>query len=90
MIISFRKKALKRLFEDGKAKGIDSRLVGKLSRQLDALNAAAEPRDVGMWGLHPLTGERKGQWAISVTGNYRLTFEFENGEVKNVDLEDYH
>lgn len=90
MIISFRHKGLQGLFEDGKPKGVDPKLAKKLVRQLDALNAASEPRDVGMWGLHPLKGNRKHVWSIVVSGNYRVTFEFENGDVKNVDLEDYH
>jgi proteic killer suppression protein len=42
------------------------------------------------WALHPLKGKRQGEYAISVTGNYRLTFRFENGEVRDVNLEDYH
>ena len=90
MIISFRHKGLQRLFEEGRSKGVDPKLAKKLVRQLDALNAASEPRDVGMWGLHPLKGDRKHEWAIVVSGNYRVTFGFENGDVKNVGLEDYH
>jgi toxin HigB-1 len=40
--------------------------------------------------LHPLKGERKGQWAVSVSGNWRLVFAFEGGHASNVDLIDYH
>ena len=40
--------------------------------------------------LHPLKGERKGQWAISVSGNWRLVFEFDEGNIANIDLVDYH
>jgi len=42
------------------------------------------------WNLHSLKGQRKGEYAIRVTGNYRLTFRFENGEANDVNLEDYH
>ncbi|EAR20768.1 type II toxin-antitoxin system RelE/ParE family toxin [Nitrococcus mobilis] len=42
------------------------------------------------WRIHPLSGERTGTWSISVSGNWRLTFDLEHGEVVNLDLEDYH
>ena len=42
------------------------------------------------WRLHPLTGDRRGTWSISITGNWRLTFEIDGDEISNLDLEDYH
>ena len=50
-------------------------------------SSGAEPTG---FRLHLLKGERKGQWAMSVSGNWRLVFEFEDGNVTNVDLVDYH
>jgi toxin HigB-1 len=42
------------------------------------------------WRIHLLTGDRAGTWSMSVSGNWRITFTLENGEVRNLDLEDYH
>ena len=59
---------------------------------VDFLNRATILEDVNLpgWNLHALKGQRKGEYAISVTGNYRLTFRFEKGEMRDVNLEDYH
>jgi proteic killer suppression protein len=56
------------------------------------LNVAKEPRDMGLPGLHlhPLKGERRGTWAVSVSGNWRITFTFAGPDVVGVDYEDYH
>lgn len=60
--------------------------------QLAALDTAMEVSDLDIPGykLHPLKGNRKGIWAISVSGNWRLTFEFREGHVYLLDYEDYH
>jgi len=42
------------------------------------------------WRIHPLTGDRAGTWSMSVSGNRRITFPFENGEIRDLNLEDYH
>ena len=92
VIQSFRHNALKRLFETGKAKGIPADMVKRLQIRLDFLNRATILDDVNLpgWNLHSLKGQRKAEYAITVTGNYRLTFRFENGEARDVNLEDYH
>ena len=60
--------------------------------QLAALDTAhsIEDMDIPGYRLHPLKGERKGLWSISVSGNWRLTFEFSSGNVYVLDYEDYH
>ena len=92
MIKSFRHSALKKFFEAGKAKGIPADMAKRLRIRLDFLNRATLLEDVNLpgWKLHSLKGQRKGEYAITVTGNYRLTFRFENGEAHEVNLEDYH
>ena len=57
---------------------------------LTALGQASEPRDLDVPGLHPLKGDRRGQWAVSVSGNWRIVFRFEDGQAVDIDLEDYH
>jgi proteic killer suppression protein len=59
---------------------------------LGVLNAASKPSDMGLpgWNLHPLKGNLKGHWAVSVDGNWRLTFAFEGEDAVLVDYQDYH
>lgn len=59
---------------------------------LAAMNTAVEIEDMAVpgFGLHPLKGEKKGRWAVSVSGNWRITFEFNGGDAYSVDYEDYH
>jgi toxin HigB-1 len=92
MIINIRHKGLKDLFETGSKKGVDATLAAKMVRQLDALDVVRTPDDLRFpgWGLHQLKGERTGTWSVKVNGNWRITFTFNNGDVENVDLEDYH
>ena len=67
-------------------------MVKKIQIRLNVLNRARELGDVALPGLgfHPLKGDRKGEYAITVTGNYRLTFRFEDGDVLDLNLEYYH
>jgi|GEM_PF-463203 len=60
-------------------------------RILDLLDDAADPQGLKIPGLflHPLKGDRKGQWAMSVSGNWRITFAFDGEDVIVVNLEDY-
>lgn len=60
--------------------------------QLAALDTAKEISDLDIPGykLHPLKGDRQGIWAITVNGNWRLTFAFSDGNVFVLDYEDYH
>lgn len=92
MIKSFKHKGLRLFFETGSTKGIQTKHSVKLRLQLGALDTAIEIDDLDIPGyqLHPLKGSRKGTWAISVSGNWRLTFEFTDGNVYVLNYEDYH
>lgn len=92
MIRTFNHKGMGQLFQTGKSGRVAADLQRKLVRQLDFLNRAESPRDMDLPGyrLHELKGERKGTWSVSVSGNWRLTFAFRDGDAYDVDLEDYH
>ncbi len=92
MIKSFKHKGLKKFFETGSTAGIDPKQTKKISTRLSVLDLAKEINDIDLPGfaLHPLTGDRKGQWSITVTGNWRITFELTDGDVYIVNYEDYH
>ena len=92
MIKSFRHKGLRRFDEVGSAAGIRSSHKKRLRIQLVALDTATiiEDMDVPGFKLHPLKGNRKGFWSISVSGNWRITFEFKDGNAFIVNYEDYH
>jgi proteic killer suppression protein len=92
MIKTFKHKGLRLYYETGSARGIQAKHAGRLRMQLAALDSAMEVSDLDIPGykLHPLKGDRKGIWAISVSGNWRLTFEFRDGHVYLLDYEDYH
>ena len=92
MIRRFRHKGLERLFESGDLSGVPAQHEARLRRILALLNASNAAGDMGLPGLrlHPLRGGRRGQWAVSVSGNLRLVFEFDGEDATNVDLVDYH
>lgn len=92
MIRRIRHKGLKRFYESGDTRGISAQHVAWLRILLTALDAAASPSSLNnpAFRLHPLKGERKGQWAISVSGNWRLVFAFDGEDVTDLDLIDYH
>lgn len=92
MIQSFRHKGLKRLFEQGEAKGIRADQLEKLENIVFVLSRARKPEDVDLPGfhLHSLKGKMKGLWAVTVKANWRVTFRFEEGDVCDLDLVDYH
>jgi toxin HigB-1 len=94
-LVSFRHKGLRQLYEEGNAKGVPPALLGKLGKLMLALETAdglAQLDRFPGWKLHPLKGALKGCWSLTVTGNWRLVFRYE--EEKNaafdVDLVDYH
>ena len=91
-ILRFRHKGLERFFLRGTTSGIQAKHAGKLRLILGRLNVAKESRDMGLPGLHlhSLKGDRKGTWAVSVSGNWRITFGFSGPDVVDVDYEDYH
>lgn len=92
MIVSFRHKGLEQFFKTGSTAGIRPHHAPRLRIQLTALNSATALRDVDApgWRLHPLHGELQGHWAISVNGNWRLSFRFLDGDVEMLDYIDYH
>jgi proteic killer suppression protein len=92
MIRSFRHKGVRRFFETGSKAGIQAAHAARLARQLSALDQAVGPEDMNVpgWGLHPLQGRLDGRWSVTVSGNWRLTFLFENGDAILVDYQDYH
>jgi toxin HigB-1 len=92
MIKSFKHKCLKRFFESGTTRGIQAAHAEKLELQLDALDTATviEDMDLPSWRLHPLKGRQSGRWSVTVNGNWRLTFEFRDGDAYVLDYEDYH
>jgi len=92
MIKSFRHKGLQRFFETGIKSGIRASHASKLRLQLGALDQATKPEDLSApsWGLHPLKGDLKGHWAITVNANWRVIFTFEGRDAVLVDYLDYH
>jgi proteic killer suppression protein len=92
VVVRFRHKGLERLFTSGDTSSVNAQHVRKLSVILAALNTATTPANMNLPGLrlHPLKGDRQGQWAVMVSGNWRLLFEFEGSNATNVDLVDYH
>jgi toxin HigB-1 len=93
MLKRFRHKGLERFFLDGDTRGINVKHAARLRILLTALNTASRPENLNLLPgakLHPLKGERKGQWAVGVSGNWRLVFEFDDEDATNVDLVDYH
>jgi len=92
MVKNFRHKGLEQLFVDGVKKGIRPEHTKRLEDILDRLNAAAEIGDMDFPGanLHPLKGNLKGHWSVKVSGNWRVTFRFEDGDAYAVDYTDYH
>lgn len=92
-IHSVRHKGLKRFLEDDDDRGIRRDLVGRVRNVLTVLIAAADMDGVQGppgWRIHQLSGDREGTWSISVSGNWRITFDIEQGKIVNLDLEDYH
>jgi proteic killer suppression protein len=91
--VSFRHKGLRTFVERDDARGLKADQVKRVRNIVTALVAAADLDSLEAlpgWRLHELKGERAGTWSISVTGNWRLTFRIEAGQLADVDLEDYH
>jgi proteic killer suppression protein len=92
MIVRFRHKGLERLFASGDTRGVSAQQAKRLRRLLASLATATSPLNMNIAGyqLHPLVGERKGEWAVSVSGNWRLVFRFDGENATDIDLVDYH
>lgn len=92
MIRSFRHRGLKRLYEDEDRRKLPPDKVDRIAQILAALDVATriEDLDVATFRLHPLKGDLKGFWSITVRSNWRIIFQFANGDAFDVDLVDYH
>jgi len=92
MIKSFKHKGLKGFFTTGSAVGINSKHAARLEERLQALHTAMsiEDMDIPGWRLHILKGDHAGLWAVNVSGNWRVVFEFKDGHVYVVNYENYH
>ncbi len=92
MINTFKHKGLEKFFLTGNRSRINPNHAAKLARMLDRLDASTGPRDMNLpgYGLHELKGKEKGTWAVSVSGNWRVTFIFEGPDAILVDYRDYH
>ena len=92
MIRGFKHKGLAKFFETGSKSGIQPPHAERLRLILGRLSAATAPEDMSLPGLalHRLKGERKGTWAVKVSGNWRVTFTFVGKDADLVDYEDYH
>jgi toxin HigB-1 len=92
MIQTCKNKALEKLLKENITKGIPKELEKKIRIRLEVIDAASIIDDIRLPGydLHELKGDRKETWSIKISGNWRITFRFENGEADDVELEDYH
>jgi proteic killer suppression protein len=92
VIKDFRHKGLARFFEEDDRRKLPPSQVDKIARILARLNEAMTVQDMGLPGyrLHPLKGKLDGFWSVTVSGNWRIIFRFENGSAYDVDLIGYH
>jgi len=92
MIRGFRHKELQQLFEEDNAKGLNAEHVRKIKQILALLDAATSLSglDLQTYRLHPLKGDLKGFWSVTIRANWRIVFRFDDGAVSDVDLVDYH
>ena len=92
MIESFRHRGLKRLYEQGDGSKVRAGQLSRISDVLFHLDRAQAPGDLDLPGyrLHPLKGDRKGYWSVTISGNWRIIFRFKDGDAFEVDLADYH
>ena len=93
LIRTVRHRGLLRLLEEDEGRELRPDLVKRLRNILAVLISAADMAQVAGppgWRVHQLKGDRAGTWSISVSGNWRLTFDIVEGDICNLDLEDYH
>jgi proteic killer suppression protein len=92
MIRSFKHRGLAKFFESGSTAGIQAGHAKRLRLILGRLNAATDARDMALPALrlHQLSGKREGIWSVTVSGNWRVTFRFEDGDAEIVNYENYH
>ena len=91
MIRSFRHRGLKRFWIKSDASKINPQWIRTIEFILSVLDGATSINDVAFLnGFHKLTADRKGELTVTVTGNWRITFKFQDGDIIEVDLSDYH
>jgi len=92
MITSFKHKGLEKFFYTDDRSHINQQHAPKLARILDRLDASIQPQDMNLPGykLHMLSGKEKGVWSVWVSGNWRVTFQFDGPDAVAVDYRDYH
>ena len=92
MIRGFRHRGLKRFYERGDPSRVRADQADRIALVLADLDDARQPSDLDLPGyrLHPLKGARSGFWSISISGNWRVVFRFDDGDVYEVELIDYH
>jgi len=92
VVRSFKHKGLEKFFSTGSKAGIQAQHAERLRVILGRLSASVAPQDINLPGLdlHQLKGDRKGTWAVKVSGNWRITFTFVEKDADAVDYEDYH
>jgi len=92
MIKSFKHKGLKQFYDKGNRRKLPANMVDKISLILTALDTAdkIEEMNLASFRLQPLTGQRKGEWSVTVRANWRIVFKFANGNAFDVNFEDYH
>ncbi len=92
MIQNFKHKGLQKFFTTGSTVGINAQHAPRIEERLQALHTATviDDMDLPGWRLHSLKGDRVGLWAINVSGNWRIVFEFKDGHAYVVNYEDYH
>ena len=92
MIVSFRHKGLKLLYEKADRRRLSAEYADKVERILARLDEAARPENMDLPGfrLHPLKGDLSGFWSVTVSGNWRIIFRFDGSDACDVDLVDYH
>ena len=80
------------MYEHGDTSRIGANIVERVALALADVDAATGASDLDLPGyrLHPLKGDRKGYWSLSISGNWRMVFRLESGDAYDVDLIDYH
>ena len=92
MIESFRHKGLGKFYEEGETRFLPAEQLDKIKRILSALDSAQKPESMNLPGFrfHQLKGNYKGSYSVTVTGNWRIIFKFQDGNAVDVDYKDYH
>jgi proteic killer suppression protein len=92
MIKTYRHKGLRDLFETGTSRRVDAKFHERCILVLDVLNRATHTNQLNIsgWNLHPLKQYKPVRWSIWISGAWRITFEFDQGDAYRVDLEQYH